>query len=415
MVETRRLRDLADRAGPRLDLPTGPLVVALSGGADSAALAYLIRSAARPVRAIHVDHGLEASPRLAEAAGDIANSLRIDISILGIEIPPGSSPEARAREARYQAIRGALSPGEWALTAHTLDDQAETILMNLLRGTGPSGLRGIPTRNGWVARPLLSISRSETREIATLAGLAYLDDPTNTDLTIRRNEIRLHVLPDLAGRFNPRLAESLARASSLLEADEEYLDGLAGRILFLTGHGSTAVSVGELVSAPSAVADRVVRRMLATVRPPHGGEHREVAEIWRVARGDRSRAVLAGGIEVVREGPLLVVGAADEGFSGPIETPLSTGVNRLGLYELDVVESDGPCRVAPTGATWAIFSRDAQLVARIDRKGHLSVEADGQLAWVPWESRKGVAWYQPGSSGYLSVFAREDSGWTSSP
>ncbi|MGC2239638.1 MAG: tRNA lysidine(34) synthetase TilS [Acidimicrobiia bacterium] len=414
MVESRRLTELADRATGLLDLPVAPYAVALSGGADSAALAFLMIRAGLSVRAIHVDHGLDASARLEAAAGEIVETLGIELETLHIQVPTGASPEARAREARYEAISTALSDGEWALTGHTLDDQAETVLMNLLRGTGPTGLRGIPSRNRNVARPMLAISRSETREIATLARLPYLDDPANADLRFRRNQIRLDVLPNLEARFNPRLSEALARTASVLGAEDDFLDGLVDPVTILGRGDRTAVAVGELLALPTVVANRLLRRLLVMARPPHGPQHRELEDVWEVVRGDRAQTILADGIEVKVDGPLLILGGG-QGRTEPMERELSAGVNRLGRYELDVVESDGPCLAAPTGTAWAIFAPDAHLVARLDGRGALSVEANGRVAWVPWVSRKGVAWYEPGSNGYLSVFAREESGWISSP
>ncbi|MGA7096849.1 MAG: tRNA lysidine(34) synthetase TilS [Acidimicrobiia bacterium] len=414
MVESRRLTELADGAAGRLDLPVVPYVVALSGGADSAALAYLTIRAGLPVRAIHVDHGLDASPRLAAAASEVAQALGMGLETLQIQVPTGASPEARAREARYEAISNALRDGEWALTGHTLDDQAETVLMNLLRGAGPTGLRGIPSRNGRVARPMLAISRSETREIATLARLPYLDDPANSDLRFRRNQIRLDVLPDLEARFNPRLSEALARTASVVGAEDDFLAGLVDPVGILGRGDSMAVAVGDLLALPTVVANRLLRRLLVRVRPPHGPQQRELDVVWEVVRGEQARTVLAGGVVVTVEGPLLILGAGQD-RSEPSEVELSAGINRLGPYELDVVESDGPCLAAPTGTAWALFARDAHLMARLDGRGSLSVEANGRLAWVPWVSREGVAWYEPGSNGYLSVFAREESGWTSSP
>ncbi|HWL48369.1 MAG TPA: tRNA lysidine(34) synthetase TilS, partial [Acidimicrobiia bacterium] len=205
MVETRRLKELTGRSGDLLRLPTGNLVVALSGGADSAALAYLIHHQGRDVRAVHVNHGLPASDRLEEAARAVARIVGIALEVVRIEVPPGASIEGQARKARYEALLAALQPGETLLTAHTRDDQAETVLMSLLRGAGSAGLAGIPTRIGSVARPMLALTRSDTRELAGLAGLPFYDDPSNLDRGLRRNALRLEVIPDLAARFNPRL------------------------------------------------------------------------------------------------------------------------------------------------------------------------------------------------------------------
>ena len=271
MVETRRLNELRGRSGELLRLPTGDLVLALSGGADSATLAYLIRHLGRDHRAIHCNHGLPASDRLEEAARAVAGAVGMGLEVVRIEIPLGASIEGQARKARYSALLRALRPGETLLTAHTLDDQAETVLMSLLRGAGPAGLAGIPVRNGSVARPMLAVSRSDTRELAGLAGLPFYDDPSNLDRGLRRNALRLEVIPDLAARFNPRLVESLARSAALVRSDESHLQDEAAAVPFVESGTSLSISLGALFAVPRPVADRALRRCLSRMRPPHGG------------------------------------------------------------------------------------------------------------------------------------------------
>ena len=123
MVETRRLKELRRRSGDLLRLPSGDLVVALSGGADSGTLAYLIRQLGRDLRAVHVHHGLPASDRLEEAARAIAAAVGVGLEVVRIEIPLGASIEGQARNVRYSALLAELRPGETLLTAHTVDDQ----------------------------------------------------------------------------------------------------------------------------------------------------------------------------------------------------------------------------------------------------------------------------------------------------
>ena len=414
MVETRRLTELVARLGGLLDAPRGNLAVALSGGADSASLAYLLTTLGRPFRAIHCDHGLTDSPRLAKAARAVAESLGADLDVVTIKIPPGASLEGRARRARYDAFVEWGATGEWLLTAHTRDDQAETVLMNLLRGAGPAGLAGIPSRTGFLARPLLAASRSETRELAALAKLPFFDDPSNLDSSLRRNAIRLEILPTLSARFNPRLSEALARSAQLVRSDDSYLTEKSRSVGVLTRGSSVAVAVGELRAVARPLADRALRSCLAWVRPPHSGTAQELEQIWEVARGARKRVVVTGGIAVAVDGPLLVfhpeLGEARP--SKPVE--LVVGTNQIGEFEVVVEHVNRVCRVAPLGLWSAIFDPDAQLTARADESGRLIVEAGAQTAWQPGERRLDVAWYQPGSNGYLSVFAREECGWTSS-
>ncbi|MGH8871567.1 MAG: tRNA lysidine(34) synthetase TilS [Acidimicrobiia bacterium] len=415
MVETRRLSELRSRSARLLRLPEGDHVVALSGGADSAALAYLLRALGRDFRAVHVHHGRPASPRLEAAARAVADMVGADLDVLGIVIPPGASMEGQARDARYGALLGSLGPGEVLLTAHTLDDQAETVLMNLLRGTGPVGLAGIPPRSGSVARPMLGIGRSETRELAGLAALPFYDDPSNLDLGIRRNLIRLEILPELSARFNPRLVEALARSAALIGSDEAFLHEEAARVPVMGEEPALAVSLGALFAVPRPIADRVLRGCLARIRPPHGGTSGELEEIWAVARRARATATLAGGLVIAHEGPLLVFRSPDIAPPAPGRVDLDVGVNRVGRFQITVERVDRVCHVAPIGSWSAIFRPDASLEGRLDETGRLVVAADTEPAWVPGERRLSVAWYEPGTTGYLSVFAREESGWISSP
>ena len=414
MVETRRLKELRRRSTGLLRLPDGDLVIALSGGADSATLAYLVSRLSREARGVHVNHGLPSSDRLEAAAGAVAAAVELALEVRHIDIPSGPSIEGQARKARYAALSGVLRPGETLLTAHTLDDQAETVLMSLLRGAGPTGLAGIPPRTGSLARPMLAVSRSDTRELAGLAGLPFYDDPSNLDRGLRRNEVRLEVIPDLAARFNPKLVESLARSAEFVRSDETFMQREAASVPIVEAGASLSLPLGALFAVPRPVADRVLRRCLARMRPPHGGIAEEMAAIWAVARRERQSVVLGGGLAVAHEGPMLVF--------QPVTTPppkarvdLEIGTNAVGPFRVVVDRVDRACRVAPIGLWSAVFPPDVTLAARLDDNGRLVIAANEETAWLPGERRLPVAWYEPGTNGYLSVFAREESGWTSSP
>jgi tRNA(Ile)-lysidine synthase len=415
MVETRRLKELRGRSSDLLRLPTGNLVVALSGGADSATLAYLIHRLGRDVRAVHINHGLPASDRLEEAARAVAGVAGIALDVVVVEVPAGASIEGQARSARYAALFGELQSGETLLTAHTLDDQAETVLMSLLRGAGPTGLAGIPPRVGSVARPMLAVSRSDTRELAGLAGLPFHDDPSNLHRGLRRNALRLEVIPDLAARFNPRLVESLARTAALVGSDDSYFQNQAALIPVLETGKSVSIALGALFAVPRPVADRALRRCLSQMRPPHSGTSDEMGEVWSVARRDRRSVVLGGGLEVAHEGPLLVFRPVETFPPSSTVVDLKVGANEVGSFRIVVEQVDRPCRVAPIGLWSAVFPPDVILAAQVEAGGRLVVAANDETAWLPGKRRLPVAWYEPGTSGYLSVFAREESGWTSSP
>lgn len=405
MVGTRRLNHLVESALERLDLPGGRLVIALSGGADSAALAYLCSAAGTEARCVHVNHGLPGSPLMQTAAEGVAEALSLSLDVINVVLGEGPSPEGQARKARYEAL--AEVEGQ-VLTAHTLDDDVETVLFNLIRGTGPRGLAGIPYhRAANVYRPMLSISRSETREMATLAGLPFADDPMNESLALSRNIIRSRVIPMLL-ELNPRLSEAIVRMAGAVEADGAYLDSEVAKIRVLRGDDAHAVAVGDLLAAPRPVRDRALKTLLAGAAGPGGVTSERLDVLWSVATRQNKRQQIGDGLIADRRGPLLVVEVPARAPPSVVE--LTPGYHRQGSLDFEVTVVEDVCKVAPLSRWAAVFPADASLIAGADGW----VTADGERAWKPGEKRLPVAWYEPGSVGYLSVFASEVTGWTSS-
>lgn len=290
MAATRRLRELADSALTRTRFPSGPVTVALSGGADSAALAVLAIQSGLEVSLFHVHHGFDASDMLAAAASEIADRLGIALETVSVAVGEGASLEAQARDARYGALTKVDGP---VVTGHTRDDAVETMLINLVRGTGADGLTGIPYhRRPNVYRPILDVSRSETREIAALADLPFRDDPANESLDLTRNRIRHVVLPRLR-ELNPNLDETMARAASALRSDRDLLDEMADGAL------SDEMETSVITTLPSPIADRVVKRWLAAHDVEVSAD--AVARVWSVVSGDSDRQELDRGRSVVRD------------------------------------------------------------------------------------------------------------------
>jgi len=200
--------------------PTGELV-ALSGGLDSSVLlAALSKVRVRPLRAIHVDHGLQPDAAL-WSAHSVAMAAGCGVSCEVVRVnasaAPGESPEAAARVARYAALAGRLLPGEALLTAHHGDDQLETVLLQWLRGGGlraVAGLRPVaPFAAGWRVRPLLGFTRNDLADWARGQGLEWLEDPSNADPRFDRNFLRLEVLPVLRSRW-PAAARTVGRVAA---------------------------------------------------------------------------------------------------------------------------------------------------------------------------------------------------------
>ena len=279
-----------------LDLPVGRLVVALSGGADSATLAHLASESGRDIGLVHVDHELDASPTMARAAGEIAEVFGVSLETFIVDVGQGASLEARARDARYHALENLEAV---VATGHTRDDHIETMMINLIRGTGTRGLTGIPRfRPPNIYRPMLNITRSATREIATLAGLPFVDDPMNEDMSLTRNRIRRHILP-LMRELNPQLDTALARTAETLESEIDFVDELA------SSHQTGVLPVSLIVTLPKVLADRLLHQALerAAITPSAD----RIGRMWAVAAGESQRQDLAEGWSVVRRGALLTI------------------------------------------------------------------------------------------------------------
>jgi tRNA(Ile)-lysidine synthase len=256
------------------DLAAGDLVlVACSGGADSLALAAATAFVGPrlDLRAggVTVDHGLQ--PGSAERAARVAaqlGELGLDpVRSTTVTVPPGSAaagPEAAARVARYGALDVAVKEYGAAavLLGHTLDDQAETVLLGLARGSGGRSLAGMPGRRGPYRRPLLAVRRATTAAACAELGLEPWQDPHNRDFRFARARVRHQALPALEAALGPGVAEALARTASQLRADAECLDELAfAESGQLRGYGSdpAGLDAGSLRALPAAIRARVLR------------------------------------------------------------------------------------------------------------------------------------------------------------
>jgi tRNA(Ile)-lysidine synthase len=186
--------------------------VAFSGGLDSTVLLHVLASARgdlrAPLSAIHIDHALQAGStdwvrHCREQCGQL--DVPLHTMLVDAAAPPGESPEAAARNARYTAIAAALGPRAMLLTAHHLDDQAETLLLQLLRGAGVEGLAAMPSirawHGGWHARPLLAWRRDALHAWATAKQLGWIQDPSNAQTAAYRNYLRHQIVPLLRARW----------------------------------------------------------------------------------------------------------------------------------------------------------------------------------------------------------------------
>ncbi|MEX0847583.1 MAG: tRNA lysidine(34) synthetase TilS [Ilumatobacteraceae bacterium] len=271
---------------PRCTFPAPDTAVccAVSGGPDSTALLVLAVAAGCRVEAVHVDHGLrDGSADELDVVRRTAATLGVTARGVRVVVAPGPNLEARARSARYAA----LPPG--VLTGHTADDQAETVLLNVLRGAATDGLSGM--RPG-VAHPLLQLRRSETVALCRAAGLTTVDDATNADTTFLRNRVRHELLPLLGDAARRDLVPVLARQAALLRDDADLLDLLASEI--------DPTDARALTAAPLALSRRAVRRWLATDGDGHPPDQATVERVLAVASGTALACEVGAGRRVER-------------------------------------------------------------------------------------------------------------------
>jgi tRNA(Ile)-lysidine synthase len=253
---------------------------AVSGGADSLALLVLAVEAGCAVTAVHVDHGLR--PDSADdgvVVEQVAARYGARFRAEQAPVAPGPNLEARARAARYARLPAGV------LTGHTADDQAETVLLNLLRGAGPDGMAGMrPER-----RPLLRLRRAETRALCAAEGLVPVHDPSNDDPAYRRNRVRHELLPLLDHIAGRDVAALIARQADLFRDDAALLDELAA--------GLDPTDARAVAAAPPALARRAVRRWLLGEHPP---DRATVDRVLAVARGEATACDVGGGRRVRR-------------------------------------------------------------------------------------------------------------------
>ncbi|HQY33602.1 MAG TPA: tRNA lysidine(34) synthetase TilS [Actinotalea sp.] len=299
------------------------VLVACSGGADSLALAAAAAFVAPRVGlragAVVVDHRLLAgSADVAARAADQCRDLGLSpVEVVATTVGGSGGPEAAARMGRYAALADVADRyrAVAVLLGHTLDDQAETVLLGLARGSGARSLAGMPARRGLLRRPLLGVRRAQTLEACEAQGLVPWHDPTNTpadgpDLgeANRRAVVRHEVLPVLERALGPGVALALARTADQLRADTEVLEDLADQLLAAAREGGGpvgALDVVRLGAAPEAVRRRALHAALAGwgFGAPHA-VHVEAVDALAVGWRGQGAAAVPGGSVVRRYGRL---------------------------------------------------------------------------------------------------------------
>jgi tRNA(Ile)-lysidine synthase len=312
MAQTRRaVREWGEK---HTALPTKTYLVALSGGGDSLALAWAasveLPKLSFSVGAVVVDHQLqEGSTDHAHRAMAAATELGLTPVVLKTVTVEGlGGPEEAARTARYRAFAEVLAEtgAGGILLGHTEDDQAETVLMGLARGSGPASLKGMSPDDGIFHRPLLAVSRATLRQALEDVGLSWWDDPQNSDPRFTRVRVRTQVMPLLEDALGPGIASSLARTAELFREDSDALEQLARSVVDRTvvrhSAGHCSVALVDLLDQPEALRVRVLRAMVHAVGGGQVGYHQTRAMHALVSDWRGQSAVSMPGASLERVG-----------------------------------------------------------------------------------------------------------------
>ena len=310
--------------------PDTRVICALSGGSDSVALLIILRDLHGQGElvldcAAHLHHGIRGSDadRDQEFCRALCERLVIPFVTDRVDVPAAAtrdrvSIEVAARRARqvFLADVRRARPADFIATAHTQNDQAETLLLRLVRGAGSRGLAGIAPRRGHLIRPILSITRDELRDELTMRQQPWREDVTNADVAIPRNRVRHELLPYLQKHFNPAVTRALARLADVARADEAWADGMveaAATATISTQDGTVSLNVSRLAASPEALARRLARRALELANPGRASTVEEVDLLLAVVHGERAAAEISGlRVERFRNSEVLIKRAAPQ-------------------------------------------------------------------------------------------------------
>ena len=367
--------------------PDVSLCVALSGGVDSTALlaALATRRRRRPaLRAINIDHGLHAnSPKWSAHCRAFANSVGVPLEVLNVEVARGrgESLEAVARDARYRVLAAALAKDEVLLTGHHEDDQLETVLLQLFRGSGLAGIAAMPelTRfaGGWLCRPLLTMTRASLQAWARSRKLGWVEDDSNANEAFDRNYLRRQILPLVRSRW-PAVGTSVARSARHAAEGQRLLEGLGFQDAQRAADGDS-LRVPGLRALPLDRRRNALRSWIGRLGAPIPDTRRleEICGPLLDARDDAHPRVAWGGVFAQREdGRLSIRSGGDSVVRGPVDSGVAIHARSgiAGSADRGVAGCADPGVAVYAEVTW--LWRTAQDCALRDGRGKLELRAD---------------------------------------
>ena len=301
-----------------LIVPGSTLVCAVSGGKDSVCLLHVMRSLQKElsitVKAAHLNHQLrgEESDRDEAFVRTLCESLCVPLTVSRADVlarckETGESVEEAARILRYRFFD---SLEGFVATAHTQDDNLETVLLNMIRGTALRGLCGIPPKRGQIIRPMLCVSRQEVERYLLQSGLSHVEDSSNASSLPLRNRLRHEILP-LLRRENPNLSETVFRMDAVLRQEDAFLDNQASSLLQSAGLPAGGWSCSVLRAAPQALQARAMRRLLAQLHIAKPSQAHVDALLHLIAGSDGSSSVTLPGGKILRRSYDVLSSAAD--------------------------------------------------------------------------------------------------------
>lgn len=380
--------------------------IALSGGLDSQVLLHVCARlqalhGGLSFAAIHIDHGLHAdSPQWAQQCQQLCTQLQIPLSCETVQVSPQGSLEAQAREARYHTFQRYLNAGEMLLTAHHQNDQAETFLLHLLRGSGVQGLAAMPLvrrlGEAHLGRPLLPYSRQDLQAYAQQHALQAIDDPSNEDTRFDRNFLRHKVLPLLQQRW-PAVHSTIARAASWQSESLQVLASLLDeKLLHLAGSRQGTLSVQALLAEAPAMQKALLRHWLQQTgfRLPSAKKLQHVLHDVLTARPDALPCVQWQGCDIRRyrddlyalAPPITAPPQAMEWQDTQQALDIKGCANRL---EPSCLHAWLPQLPAQACRVWVRFRQGGEQVHLAQRGGHHSLKKLLQEAGIPpWERER---------------------------